>query len=357
MRVLALADDTTGALEVGAHLASARIETLVLMPTTRELPDVPGLVLDLQTRHRNASHAEAVTERAARAAALDTRVFLKTDSTLRGNIAAEFRALLRVWPDRPLVYVPAYPAMGRTVVGGVLYVHGRPLAATEFALDPLAPARESSIVRLLDQPATVAASAEELRRLLEAGETGIILCDGVSEEDVAAAATIAARFRHVAAGAGGFAKHWAHAIGGGTYAFACRVPSGPWLVVNGSTHPASLRQIDVAKASGLQFDVLAPPPGYAGSPQQIVERLAAETRRAVDACAPGVLIVFGGDTTFAILGELGVDRIRPAGELLPGVPFSSMGYRGRSLALVTKAGSFGNDAVLLAIRERLKEHA
>ncbi len=359
MRVLALADDTTGALEVGAHLASAGIETLVLTPPTPdELPAVPGLVLDLQMRHTSASEAEAATERAAHTAqALDARVFLKTDSTLRGHIAAAFRALLRVWPNMPLIYVPAYPAMGRTVAGGVLYVHGRPLAETEFARDPLAPARESSILRLLDQPVQIAASPEELRCLLEADRTGIIVCDGLSEEDVAGAAAIAVRFPHVAAGAGGFAKHWARAIEGGTGGAAHRTPPGSWLVVNGSTHPVSRRQMDVAKAAGLEFAALAPPVGYAGSPREIVTRLAAETRRAVDACSPGVLIVFGGDTTFAILGELGIERIRSDGELLPGVPLSWIEYRGRSIALVTKAGGFGNDAVLLAIRERLKEHA
>lgn len=359
MRVLALADDTTGALEVGANLAAAGIETLVLAsPALDQLPGAPGLVVDLHVRHVSADEAEAITERVARLAlALDACVFLKTDSTLRGNIAAQFRALLRVWPHTPLVYVPAYPDMGRTVVGGMLYVYGRPLAETEFARDPLAPARESSILRVLEQPAETAGSAEELRRLLEAGRTGIIVCDAVSEEEVAGAAAIAARFPHLAAGPGGFARYWARAIGGGGgRACVFPAPSGPWLVVNGSTHAASRRQIDVARAAGLRWTVLAPPPGCSASPREVVARLAAETRRNVDACAPGVLIVFGGDTTFAILGELGVDRIQPAGELLPGIPLSSIEYRGRAIAMVTKAGGFGNDAVLLAIRERLREH-
>jgi len=42
-------------------------------------------------------------------------LYLKTDSTLRGNIGSEISAVLAAFPGSPLVYAPAYPRMGRTV--------------------------------------------------------------------------------------------------------------------------------------------------------------------------------------------------------------------------------------------------
>ena len=47
----------------------------------------------------------------------------KIDSTLRGNWAAEIRARAHVTGLRVLV-VAAWPAMGRTCIGGVVHVRG-----------------------------------------------------------------------------------------------------------------------------------------------------------------------------------------------------------------------------------------
>src|SRR5258705_533178 len=80
--------------------------------------DMPVLVIDTETRHLPAGRAAALV----RAVAAGYRefapwlIYKKTVSTLRGNIAAEFGALLDVFSERTLVYAPAYPQMGRTVV-------------------------------------------------------------------------------------------------------------------------------------------------------------------------------------------------------------------------------------------------
>src|SRR5205823_12867102 len=72
-------------------------------------------------------------------------IYKKTDSALRGNIAAELRALAELYPQWRIGYAPAYPALGRTVNQGVLYVDGVPVADTEFARDTLNPVRSSSV--------------------------------------------------------------------------------------------------------------------------------------------------------------------------------------------------------------------
>src|SRR5215831_9753843 len=87
--ILALADDMTGALEVGAKFSAAGIRTLVSAKPV-EPESAAALVYDTETRHRSPTAAS----REVRRFVLHTRlacprlVYKKTDSTLRGNIAA-----------------------------------------------------------------------------------------------------------------------------------------------------------------------------------------------------------------------------------------------------------------------------
>jgi uncharacterized protein YgbK (DUF1537 family) len=66
------------------------------------------------------------------------------------------------------------------------------------------------------------------------------------------------------------------------------------------------------------------------------------------------LIVFGGSTAYAVLRAIGVKVVQPLGELLAGVAFSVARYRGRDLALITKAGGFGEAGSLVSILEHLE---
>src|SRR5262245_19719774 len=150
--LLALADDITGALEVGAKFAGCGVPSRVAVHHAAENDGLA--VIDTETRH-------LPPEEAARTvSALVPRdvgiIYLKTDSTLRGNIAAEMLGLLNTLPHALIAYIPAYPALGRTVKHGCLLVEGTPVEQTPFANDPLNPIRDSSIKRLLGNiPCTV----------------------------------------------------------------------------------------------------------------------------------------------------------------------------------------------------------
>ena len=106
------------------------------------------LVVNTETRHLEPAAAAA---RVARAVAANPArlIYKKTDSTLRGNIGAELGALLEACPDSPLLYVPAYPELGRVVKQGHLYVHGELAHETVFANDALNPVAYSDIARVL----------------------------------------------------------------------------------------------------------------------------------------------------------------------------------------------------------------
>src|SRR5262245_58458732 len=84
--ILALADDMTGALEVGAKFSAVGIRTLVsAKPVAAE--SAGALVYDTETRHRSPHAASQEVRRFVLHTGL-TRprlIYKKTDSTLRGN--------------------------------------------------------------------------------------------------------------------------------------------------------------------------------------------------------------------------------------------------------------------------------
>jgi uncharacterized protein YgbK (DUF1537 family) len=333
--ILAVADDLTGALETGAKFAGrgmrARVTTEL---SVRERPDVPVLVVDTETRHLSADAAFSVVREVVHAALRfePWLIYKKTDSTLRGNIAPELRALLELIPCRSMVYAPAYPEMGRTVRRGRLFVAGEPVDQTVFADDPVDPVRESDLgVILRGLPVQVE--------------------DGETSDDVLAVAAriIAADPPPLAAGPAALAGGLAALLGArhaGQLRSWPRLPR--CLVVNGSRHPASAAQVAVARASGCfkcSWRLFEEDPGGAGLER--ASRMGELVRRQIEISPVDVLTVFGGDTALGIHRALGGPPFEAWVEIVPGVPLSRCG----DLFWITKAGGFGAADILCKILE------
>ena len=332
--IVAIADDLTGALEVGSQFARFGIASCVT--TEREIPsrpDVPVLVIDTETRHLPAAEAAAIVRHVVSAAARfhPWLVYKKTDSTLRGNIAAEFRALLEVLPERRLIYAPAYPEMGRTVRGGRLFVHGIEVHQSAFANDPLNPVRTADIAEILN------------------GITAIVRDGEVAEDVMATAREILACGRTpLAAGPASLAGALAALLGNSDPPPLPRLPR--CLVVNGSLHPTSAEQIAFARERSCFGDSwIRVEHSLPGAGMERAASVGEHVRALVREAPFDGLIVFGGDTAFGIHHALGAPRFEPCGEVVAGVPVSRCG----DLYWVTKAGGFGAPGLLCDIRKRL----
>ncbi len=352
--VAVLADDTTGALEIGGLLAAAGIDTGLFLDAGTGPWARTAVVIDTQTRHLAAEDARQTV------ATLGARLrdggiahcYKKTDSTLRGNIGAELDGLLAAFPDLPLVYVPAYPKLGRTVRDGVLLVRGVPVADTDFRDDPRYPVLTSSVPELLAATARSSTVHESDPSRLDLRPGAIHVFDAESDEDLEALAN-ALRQRgwpYLAAGAGGYASYWIRNLPVPRAQRSVALRANSLLVVCGSLHPASRRQTENARAAGLP--VLATPLEI--SPHINESKLLVNSAASLIAAdKPEALIVFGGETARAMFRELGCSSITPLGELLPGVPVAEIDVQGRRTLVVTKAGGFGDDDLVAAIRDRL----
>lgn len=299
----------TGALEAGAVFAECGIESVV---TIRRRASADVLVIDTETRHLAPADAESAV-----AAVLDDApalIYKKTDSTLRGNIGAELRALHSRYGG-PIAYVPAYPEMGRTVVDGVLFVNDVPVHQSSFACDALNPVTESRVKSLLDPTCRC------------------VVFDGATREhiDAAAGRVLEEGFR-IVAGPAAIARAIARRLGSPATIQWPHVRT--CLVINGSRHEASRRQIESAS-----FD-------------EAWRLHGTHLTDSVDLQRFDALLVFGGDTAYGILKSIGFPALRPIGEIVPGVPVSRM--EGRREILITKAGGFGQPDLIRELRSKLE---
>jgi uncharacterized protein YgbK (DUF1537 family) len=370
MRILALADDLTGALETGAKFAAACIPSLV----TTELSLSPAglaerfevLVIDTETRHVDSAAAAGLV----RSLAFEARrksvnlVYKKTDSTLRGNIGSELGALLEAYSGAPLFYVPAYPETGRTVREGVLLVQGVPVSGTTFGKDPLNPVATSFIPDALAQGCRmpVRHGVRQERPI----EVAVYVYDGECNADIAVVARVLLEMPGVklAAGPAAFAAEIAALLSPGGE------PDLGWpvidhcLVVNGSLHAASLGQVRHAVENGWRSVAAgASVSGWAvldteecaaaGTGLEIAARIGQAVRDTVRQARLEALVIFGGDTAWGVLSALGFPALEPLGEVMPGVPVSRFEVGGRPLHLITKAGGFGTPYLLDRLRAKL----
>ena len=344
-----LADDATGALECASVLAGLGFDVALTLDAEPQL--CSGiLVADTESRHLLAADAgRRIGRWPERTAAA---IFKKTDSTLRGNIAAELLALLS---RGPLVYVPAYPKLGRTVLDGRLLVNGIPVDQTEFARDALHPVRSSVVAHLFPAGSVVSIrDAKQLACFLALREAKIAICDAASDEDLRAIAESLRGNEVTVAGPSGFIGHWASL---GT--FPRKLPAvapvvHKWLVVCGSRHPRSRRQAHLAERSGLTVLLSAQ---EELSPEAAATELARRAVKCIGECPRGPagrpvlplgVVVMGGDTAWALWRALGISHLTPLPEVLPGVAACLSG----DLLFVTKAGGFGEDDLVTRVRER-----
>ncbi|MEW2544907.1 four-carbon acid sugar kinase family protein [Streptomyces sp. NPDC047002] len=390
-----LADDLTSAAEAAGRLADSGRAASVVLDADAPPPRGGGAwpCLDLDTRALAPGAAAALHARAARrlaAAAGGGRlgVYKTMDSSLRGNWPAELAAVLRACDRRVAVVAPAYPAYGRHTVGGRQYAEGLPVHEGPAGRDPVRPVRDPSVVALLAGAGLAAsgvapgalpdALAAALGPRAAAGPPRALVVDAASDGDLAEAARAVRGVldRIVVCGSPGL---WEALVPAPPGAYAALEP-GRALVLVGSLHPATRRQVDRLRAHGVPVVVTeaADAAGERGGTAQAVRRLlsAHDTVALVTpertapapgepdgerhlralaeagaACARALpdlgLVLCGGDTARAVALALGAPALRVAGSIAPGIALGTLeGPCARRV--ISKAGGFGDPSSLVA---------
>jgi uncharacterized protein YgbK (DUF1537 family) len=284
------------------------------------------------------------------------------------------------------VVCPAFPVAGRTVSDGELRVNGVQVAKTEAGSDPVTPVTESHIPTLLGASHIGRSSSETSETLAERLKSSgrIVVVDASSEDDLHRLADALALLgsKAIAVGSAGLARHLAS---------TWRTPAAPAVVLVTSLQDAARRQATaVENAGACRFepapDDLADDRAWARLSAKILDQLD-ETNSTVLLTAPADrsrslpaalipkrfaeltarivthrprgrisgIVVTGGDGARALVDALEASAINLRDEVATGVPIGTLvGGPANGLAVVTKAGGFGDDNALVQAVESVR---
>ncbi|MGP4076307.1 four-carbon acid sugar kinase family protein [Halobacillus sp. K22] len=205
-----IADDLTGANDSGVQLKEKGLETSVYfeVPESGQQLD-EAIVIDTDSRALDKESAYEVTKSAAEFLKENgyQHIYKKMDSTLRGYIGTELKALDDAFAPTFIVVAPAFPPYGRTTKNGVHMLHGEPVSNTEQANDPKHPVKQAHLPSLIEsetggQTALITEELlkgspnEWLRALNELREKQVkyLICDASTIEDLRQVADMIHRF-------------------------------------------------------------------------------------------------------------------------------------------------------------------
>ena len=384
MLIAVIADDLTGAADTGVQLVHAGYRTAVFFRATEVLADdLDAVAFDTDSRTMPAGFAAKRVLEVAHLAREARVVYKKLDSTLRGNVAAELAAALGGARRGRVVVAPAFPAAGRTTVGGIQSVHGVPVDETEMANDPHTPVREAHVPSLLaDAFSSVGAlgagdlaDPERVRRTLEDYEC--VVADADRDADLEALVrAVPDTDRILWAGSAGLALALGSVYPGPSAGAVGvqRVPVRPVLVVVGSLSGVAREQVRrlveeygevgvpvgggepnaVQKAVETAREALAggtcavvhSPEDRVASSESVLGSLAEVAWRLSEEGLFEGLVLTGGATAVGVARRLGDCGIRLEGEVETGVPIGAL-IGPRPYPVVTKAGGFGGPDTLV----------
>lgn len=375
-RVGILADDLTSAGDAAAPFRAAGLTARVVLGTAAvPLTNLADMVVavDLDTRG-GAETSAAVTVSAAAASLAGMGILFKTvDSTVRGHLNAELTAALAAGGRGRAIVAPAFPAAGRTTVGGIQLLHGTPVHRTEFATDPTSPVHDADLRALL--PGAVhcpTGTAPPAAR--------VVLADAVTDDDLGALVAAVDRPDQVLwVGSPGLAAALARRLAPrprpvpAAGHMRATPPVGTVYAV-GSMHPVarnqrarlaasgvpafeagdrSIEEIASAAATALQHTsavLIHAPDQTVAEPDAVSAHVGAVVAALRARATFTGLVLTGGATARSVLTTLGIGTFELLDEPEPGVALG----RVDGLRVLLKAGGFGDPDLLVRGRMLLE---
>lgn len=392
-----IGDDFTGSSDIANTLAKAgmRVTQYTGVPETKADSTVEAGVVSLKSR--TIAVEDAINQSIAAANWLleqgCEQLFFKYcstfDSTPQGNIGPVAEALARLVGENKVVFCPAFPATGRSIYQGNLFVNDIPLHESGMKDHPLTPMTDSDLRRWLALQtdyrvhhlayATVKKGHAAIAGFLEEADEGFFIADAIDDHNLVDLGH-ALKGRKLVTGGSGLAMGLPGNFGlkpAANAMAAWRGLQGKAAILSGSCSNATRAQVehyksghpsmeltaqeivagDVSPASVFAWieDQTSPPLVYTSADPAIVreaqnalgrERVADSIETFFGALASTLadngyqrIVSAGGETSGAIVSALKIRSMEIGPEIAPGVPALRDGNR--DLVLALKSGNFG----------------
>lgn len=403
-----IADDMTGATDVALMLNRAGMRTVQVIGAPAagaKLPEADAVVVALKSRTTPVDQAIADSLAACEAllAAGARQILFKYcstfDSTPDGNIGPVADALAERLGAKLAIVCPAFPANGRSIYQGYLFVGSVPLHESSMKDHPLTPMRDSNLMRLMGSQtkaevglvdyATVRAGADAVKARFDklvAEGVRYVVTDAVTNDDLMVLGAAVDGHVLLTGGSGiamGLPQNFVKAglLEKREASASLSAPQGRAGIISGSCSTATRGQIKQAVAAGypaLKVDPMALASGQQtaaemaqwalAQPQdkpfllyssddpaevsaiqdklgrekagEIVEHAFAEAARLIVAGGVSKLLVAGGETSGAVAQGLDIATLEIGPEIDPGVPWTRV-VGGPDIVIALKSGNFG----------------
>jgi uncharacterized protein YgbK (DUF1537 family) len=407
-----IADDFTGAGDLASILTGQGMHTN-LLTSVADIESARGDAGVVALKTRSIAPADAVRQSIAALSALRAagceQFYFKYcstfDSTKEGNIGPVAEALLREIGATKAIVCPAFPANGRTVYQGHLFVGDTLLHESSMRNHPITPMTDSDIRRWLGHQSrgavshishrTVTRGPDAIAHALAAAPDGLVVCDAVADSDLRAIGRAAKDMALITGGSAlamglpenfratgqiadsksdfearpGAALVLAGSCSAATNAQVARYRQvGPAFAIDGAALLAGYPVLEYADAFAREYQEKAPliystitPDAVANSRAQAdfgaasaaIEELMAGL--ALRASKRGVtrLVVAGGETSGAVVEALSLGAMAVGPDVAPGVPLLSAGGVGFAL----KSGNFGDEDFFEKALRMMEENA
>ena len=401
-KLLIVADDFTGALDTGIQLAKQGVSTRVFLDAKAWELQEEAVVINTSSRHLSPGEAKkTVFETVKKAKDEGVAYFYKkTDSALRGNIAAEFEGMLEACRAARICFVPAYPALGRLTKNGVHYVDGVKVSESVYGSDPFEPVRESDISKLIQTRKNLSAAIKP-PATMPGGQERVLVYDCQTEQDLEQTAKLFKQSGEtVFAGCAGFAAYIGSIVDFGIKKTCFPKLQEGLLVASASVNPVAITQLNYAETAGFSAVTLtaeqktAENPGsisgfselvssiksdFAASGRILIRSVShtesfihpvgidADLLRSRIADNMGALIavlikeidtnflIIGGDLLSSTLSRLNVNSVVPAAESSPGVVAFEAEISGKKRTIFSKSGGFGKMGEIIKTEQYIME--
>ncbi|WP_296392691.1 four-carbon acid sugar kinase family protein, partial [Williamsia sp.] len=338
---------------------------------------LPTQVIDLGTRTCDEHTAVSALTHAVSMVPAGTPVVKKIDSLLRGHVASEICSLAE---RHPVIVAAGLPAARRIVRGGVVHVDDTPLHETSLWAAESTPA-PTSIAGMLAAIArtVIGRGPHRAGQIQDACRGGVVaICDVADDTDLDTIVAIASGIPDVRlVGTSALAAAVARTMPYDVTPPSPRPASLPVLAVVGTADEIRSAQIAALEAAGVpqvpvhvdhlladtvDLDALvrALRTGAAvvtidgdltpGTTSGVARALAA-TVAALDVRCRAHLVLTGGETARAVIDALGIESLRPIGEVERGAVVS---ITPDNRLIATKPGSFGDTDTLRRIVDHLR---
>ncbi len=366
--------------------------------------DAVVIALKTRSCHRNEAVRQSLAALESLQAMGAQRFYFKYsstfDSTDDGNIGPVAEALLKALQAEQTLFCPAFPEYSRTVYQGHLFVGGKLLGESGMENHPLTPMNDANLVRILSKQTRLHVgsvpygqiqegdkSLQEYLQVLQVADKRFIIVDALSKEHLRIIAKACA-YMPLVTGSSGLAVELPDVYRAiGLLSNERLIPRmtkvlGRTAILSGSCSKATQEQvvfmrsrcpslsldgrkcvasrdnvvneaIDWSGKQNLDMPILIYSTAVASevaslqsefgrdiAATAIESTFAAIASRLVKECGVRRMIVAGGETSGAVVSDLGVRALRIGPRIATGVPWTeSIGER--PLAFALKAGNFG----------------